>query len=78
MVTTKDTPVRANYREFYTGDALKRYAAARGLPACMVITDALRTPCPLDLCVTGVRDSSRDTPEERAVETKIYTALRFL
>lgn len=81
MVTetpTSDTMERPNYRQFYTGDAVRRYAELRGIPVCMALTDALRTPCPLDFCVTGVRDSSKDTPEERATEGKIVKAIKWL
>ncbi len=75
---TGDTIERPSYRQFYTGDAVRRYAELRGIPVCMALTDALRTPCPLDFCVTGTYDSSKDTPEGRASEERIQKKLKWL
>lgn len=76
METTTES-TKPTYRTFYTSDALKQYAKERGIPVCMAAREVLGTPSPLDTCVIGAYDPSKDTPEGRAVHKTIVAKLKW-
>lgn len=66
-----------SYRSFHT-DAVRKYAAEKGVSVDVAVSEILKMSCPLDCCTTRAPDARTLAPEERATEGKIVEALRWL